>query len=208
MFDNVIATCAWNKSWTPDVLDPCAATSCQEIPFPPKEIGLVKVDDPLNPITMASKYAKYNPSLPLVGKTAMSFPVDWDFCGDNSLNLMIVGKIPSEATEMTQFVFRAGDWDEAFRVKIDPDQEVIQRWGVFNNVSTKVAGDPFDGTTVDRDEPFVVRISCDQDGWVLKINSEDNYPHFFHILPQTTITTLDVTGDVEISYIGFGPDSK
>ena len=54
LYEELVAVCAWNKTWVPSVLDTCAATSCQEIPFPPKEIGLVYTPDEKNNITLAS----------------------------------------------------------------------------------------------------------------------------------------------------------
>ena len=47
-------------------------------------------------------------------------------------------------------------------------------------------------------------ILCDPDGWILRVNKEAEYPHFFHLFPAQDILTVDVTGDVLISYIGFG----
>ena len=49
--------------------------------------------------------------------------------------------------------------DEAFHLKIDPDQEFLERWGVVDNVTTQLSGEPYEGTTIDRDEPFVIRCS-------------------------------------------------
>ena len=54
LYEELVAVCAWNKTWVPSVLDTCAATSCQEIPFPPKETGLVYTPDEKNNITLAS----------------------------------------------------------------------------------------------------------------------------------------------------------
>ena len=104
----VVSTCAWNKTWSPSVLDPCVAASCQVknsiinchktvlkynpwiqvIPFPPPDSGLVFQPDPDNPITLQSEYNVYNPKLPLT----MGFP--GDFCGDNGNLMMIVGSVP------------------------------------------------------------------------------------------------------------------
>ena len=46
--------CGWNKSWVPDVLPNCAATSCQDIPFPPKRLGLEYSPDEKNNMTLIS----------------------------------------------------------------------------------------------------------------------------------------------------------
>ena len=42
LYEELVAVCAWNKTWVLSRLDTCAATSCQEIPFRPKEIGLIQ----------------------------------------------------------------------------------------------------------------------------------------------------------------------
>ena len=88
LYENLISTCSWDRTWSPPELDPCAATSCQTIPFPPKKTGLVHLPDPDNPITLQSEYNVYNPKLPLT----MGFP--GDFCGDNGNLMMIVGSVP------------------------------------------------------------------------------------------------------------------
>lgn len=54
LHEELVATCAWNKTWVPGVLDVCVATSCQEIPFPPTSIGLEYAPDSKNNITLAS----------------------------------------------------------------------------------------------------------------------------------------------------------
>jgi hypothetical protein len=54
LYEELVAECAWNKTWVPGKLDTCAATSCQEIPFPPKDIGLEYAPDAKNNITLAS----------------------------------------------------------------------------------------------------------------------------------------------------------
>ena len=38
-------------------------------------------------------------------------------------------------------------------------QEYLERWGVVDNVTTQLSGEPYEGTTIDRDEPFVIRWS-------------------------------------------------
>ena len=152
LYEDLVSRCAWNRTWSPPVLDPCAATACQEIPFPPRSIGLEYIPDPNNPISLASEFSQYNPSLPL----RMSFPGP-TFCGDNSQKLMIVGRIPLDGEEMAEVAFLSVGIDEAFHLRIDPDQEYLERWGVVDNVTTQLSGEPYEGTTIDRDEPFVIR---------------------------------------------------
>ena len=40
LFEELTAFCAWNQTWIPNSLPQCGATSCQEVPFPPKSTGL------------------------------------------------------------------------------------------------------------------------------------------------------------------------
>ena len=87
-YNLIDSVCAWNKSWTPSQLDPCVAASCQVIPFPPEDTGMIFQPDPANPITLVSDYTVYNPKLPM----EMAFP--GDFCGDNGNIMMIVGIVP------------------------------------------------------------------------------------------------------------------
>ena len=90
-YDLTVSTCAWNRSWTPSSLDPCVATSCQVIPFPPPEIGMEYFPDENNKITLASQFNIYNPRLSM----EMQFP-GTEFCSDNGDILLIIGTIPEE----------------------------------------------------------------------------------------------------------------
>ena len=40
---------------------------------------------------------------------------------------------------------------------VEPDLEFVQRWAVTENTTTGLAGEAGDGTTVDLDEPFILR---------------------------------------------------
>ena len=81
------SVCSWNRSWTPSELDPCVATSCQVIPFPPRDIGLQHMEDPMNPIIIESEFTIYNPKIPMT----MNFPKT--FCSNNGDVMMVVGSI-------------------------------------------------------------------------------------------------------------------
>lgn len=61
-----------------------AASSCQIVPFPPKEIGMVYTPDEKNNMSLASQFSKYSPDIPF----EMGFPTD-GIC--NSKKLLIVG---------------------------------------------------------------------------------------------------------------------
>jgi hypothetical protein len=152
LYEEQVSTCAWNRTWAPPVLDPCAAIACQNIPFPPKSIGLEYVPDPANPISLASEYSQYNPTIPL----RMPFPGP-EFCGDNNQKLMIVGRIPEDGKALPEFALMGPGTDEALHLVLDPDLEFLIRWGVVANVTAGLSGEPGEGTTIDRDEPFTIR---------------------------------------------------
>ena len=65
-------------------------------------------------------------------------------------------------------------------------------------------GRPGEGTSVDFNEPFVIRFECDEDGWMLKVNDEI-YETYFHLFSKDLIQTVELLGQAEISYVGFGP---
>ena len=49
------------------------------------------------------------------------------------------------------------------------------------------------------------RIKCDEDGWIILVNEDPEYPSYFHGLSPFQIETVKIKGDSEISYFGFGP---
>ena len=86
----------------------------------------------------------------------MKFPGP-EFCGDNNQKLMIVGRIPDDGKDLPEFAFLSDGINEAFHLQIDPDNEFLARWAVVANVPTPTIGEPGEGTTIDRNEPFVIR---------------------------------------------------
>ena len=110
--------CGWNKTWVPSTLDPCAATSCQQIPFPPKQIGLVYTPDEKNNITIASEFSVYNPTLPMVMKFKGR-----EFCEENQQQMLVVGRMPLLSGDKPELIFRGNGTDEAFHIRIDLDAE-------------------------------------------------------------------------------------
>ena len=65
-------------------------------------------------------------------------------------------------------------------------------------------GAPGDGTSIDFDEPFVLRFECDEDGWILMINEDQKYQTFFHLFSPDLVETVQLEGQADISYVGFG----
>ena len=47
--------------------------------------------------------------------------------------------------------------DEAFHALLDLDRDVVQRWAFVDNATQEFQGEPFEGTTIDREEPFMIR---------------------------------------------------
>ena len=149
------SVCGWNKSWVPNVFDPCAATSCQYIPFPPSHLDMVYLPDDQNSLSLLSEMSIYNPNLPL----SVPFPGS-EFCENNGDILMIVGEIMKKKRGKQGYlevVVQTSGTNEPFHMKIDLERDVIERWGVFNDKIEEVFGAPFEGTTIDYDEPFMLR---------------------------------------------------
>ena len=150
-YPDLTVHCAWNKSWTPAKLDPCVATSCQVIPFPDEDTGLVYQPEGEDSIDFDSEFNVYNPRIP----HKMNFP-GAEFCSDNKEIMMIVGVIEKKRKPF-DIKFAAEGIDEAFHVKVDVKNEVVQRWSVLNNLTQEVFGEEGEGTSIDYDEPFVIR---------------------------------------------------
>ena len=56
-----------------------------------------------------------------------------------------------------EVVFATDGLDEAYHVSVDIKNEMVQRWAVFENVTQEIFGAPGDGSSIDFDEPFVLR---------------------------------------------------
>ena len=123
-----------------------------------------------------------------------------------------------------EVVFATDGLDEAYHVSVDIKNEMVQRWAVFENVTQEIFGAPGDGSSIDFDEPFVLRkqfktfiyrqlwsiqfsyrFGCDPDGWMLQVNTDDPYPHFFHLFGPQLVQSVKFSGHGLISFIGFGP---
>ena len=103
-----------------------------------------------------------------------------------------------------EVIYKTGGLDESFHILIDIENDVITRWGVFENVTQELLGSPGDGTSIDFDEPFVLRFECDEDGWILMINEDHKYQTFFHLFSPDLVETVQLQGQADISYVGFG----
>ena len=49
-----------------------------------------------------------------------------------------------------------------------------------------------------RNYHFLFRVNCDADGWTLAVNKEPLYPTFFHILPLSEVTNVQIIGDITV----------
>ena len=90
-YTELVSYCAWNKTWTPSVLDPCVAASCQVIPFPDPGTGLVYQPEEGSSLSLQSEFTVYNPKIK--PKFQMNFPGP-DFCKGNGDIMLIVGIYP------------------------------------------------------------------------------------------------------------------
>ena len=109
----------------------------------------------MSSLSLLSDLSIYNPALPLT----MRIPgTAADFCEDNGDILLIVGEIGKRSRKKMEIVFpRVNSADESFHMSIDLERDVIQRWAVFSNITEGVFGEPFEGTVIDREEPFMLR---------------------------------------------------
>ena len=195
----VYSTCQWNKTWAPAELLTCVASSCPIVPFPPKFTGLEIEQNVESNISVVSDLTKYNPKLPT------NMKISADFCTKDETFLLAVGRILSEAEDSkASFIFKTIDGNEAFHVEIALGLNTVYRYAVVDNSYSTIYGGPFDGTTIDFEEPFTIKIACDGDGWVAKINDERSFLHFIHVIPFDEVTTLTVEGDLAISFLGIG----
>ncbi len=60
LYEEQVVVCSWNKSWTPEVIPQCVATSCPSVPFPPSYTGMIYRPDAKNNITLNTGEIKRN----------------------------------------------------------------------------------------------------------------------------------------------------
>ena len=58
---------------------------------------------------------------------------------------------------MLEVVFAAEGIDEALHVQFDVKNEVVYRWSVLDNETQEIFGTEGEGTSIDLEEPFVIR---------------------------------------------------
>ena len=118
---------------------------------------------------------------------------------------MVVGRILSDKQKSSaNLVFKTKDDDEAFHVEIALGEKTVYRYAIKDETYSKIFGKAGDGTTIDLEEPFIIRIACDRDGWTLQVNEEKSYLHFLHVIPFQDIDRFEVFGNIDVSFIGFG----
>ena len=140
------------------------------MPFPVPETGLTYQPENENSISFTSEFIVYNPRL----KYTMNFP-EINFCGESDDILLIVGSFPAVSTmkrgltvnnaylliqkkrKPLEIIFATDGINEAFHIVVDIKNEVVQRWAVVNNETQEILGEPGEGTSIDLDEPFVIR---------------------------------------------------
>ena len=193
------------------------ATSCQIVPFPPSDIGMIYTPDSENNMQLESDYSQFNPKIPF----NMAVPPG----GICSLGkILIVGVMKSKVRKMPEFFIMNDDGDELFHVQINKKEDVIYRWGALNKTIIETHGTPGDHTTIDYEEPFTLTIRwnqlhmlkiktyndfrCDEDGWTVAENKEPIFQSFLHIVDPTTMTKLKIKGDVIVTYVGIGDEGN
>ena len=127
------------------------ATSCQIVPFPPSDIGMIYTPDSANNMQLASDYSQFNPKIPF----NMAVPPG-GIC--SIAKILIVGVMPSKVRKMPEFFLMNDEGDELFHVQINKKEDVIYRWGAINKTIIETHGTPGEHTTIDYEEPFTLTI--------------------------------------------------
>ena len=180
------------------------------MPVAPKSTGLLLDQGPNS--TAASVYSASTP-------VSLQLP-EGGVCGE-LIKILVVGVVPTGSSEHPEIIIKGPNNTEALHVKIVVEEEVVFRWAMLvDEVPMVLSGQEGEGTTIDYDEPFVIRyeqpistyliliidsclsLRCDEDGWELVVNTEQPYPHFLHVIDHTQLVQVDILGDVSVSYAG------
>ena len=147
------------------------------------------------------EFSQFSPDIPF----EIGFPLQ-GICGDQKI--LIVGVVPEGVKTDPEFILKTNNGNEAFHVMISKADNVIYRWGLVDGVKQAAQGEPLEGTTIDYNEPFTMIIKCDDDGWVLQVNTEQNYPNFIHLFSPLNVTGFEITGDVMVTFVGIGDEGE
>ena len=69
---------------------------------------------------------------------------------------MIVGTVPADSQDYPEIIITGPNATEALHVKIGVAEDVLWRWAVVG-AAVGYVGTEGDGTTIDYDEPFIIR---------------------------------------------------
>lgn len=166
-------------------------TACQTMPISPDDTRLVLVTGP-----QSSSGQLFTPRLPL----KLTIP-EQGLCGQSS-KIMVVGKIGTKARKSLHVIVHGENYTEAIHVEVSLKKDYIRRWAVVEGSLDEVSEEIF-GTSIDYDEPFVINLSCDEDGFRLQVNEEEAFTHFFHLMSFDSIQYISIKGDSLISFAGI-----
>ena len=150
---------------------------------------------------LLSEFSVFNPKIPFT----LAIP-SGGIC--NKEQILIVGVMLERIRKLPEISITSDDGTELFHVQINKAEDTIYRWAAINQTITEKHGKVNDHTTIDLEEPFTMVITCDEDGWVLKINSDPSYPNYFHIDDPASATKVKLSGDMRVTYVGIGDESK
>ena len=74
-----------------------------------------------------------------------------------------------KSKKVLEVIFAADGIDEALHVQFDVKNEVVYRWSVLDNVTQESFGTEGEGTSIDLEEPFVIRLF---NAWMLLFNTD------------------------------------
>ncbi|XP_059083342.1 sushi, von Willebrand factor type A, EGF and pentraxin domain-containing protein 1-like [Tigriopus californicus] len=187
LYDVAEAKCEWNGKFQPETLDRCQASHCLGIPQPPPETLLVLLE------TNSAKVKEiieendhhWKRSTPRE-KPELSIPKN--FCTDESYEYFyLYGSIPTDwNANFTTISFETTNDAALFVLQIYPGGKFVNRWSNrFKDDPTFKKGfvSSFDEgivSTIDLDEPFELKVTCDTGGFYFIIEGDPSYPSMDH----------------------------
>ena len=117
---------------------------------------------------------------------------------------MVIGSIPKSVKTVPAMIIADNAGNKGMSINIDLKNQMIERYSELNGTKSEIGGAIGDGTSIDFEEPFILNLSCDEDGWNLQINSEFSYDSVLHVVPLENLTMIKVTGDIIIHFMGIG----